>query len=100
MAAIAGVVLASCETGDHVVAPRSMYAESARLLRERLPKLGITTTFVEGTLEAYERAATAATKILYVETPSNPTLGVVDIAGVVALARRLASRPIAVVDGT
>ena len=56
MAAIAGVVLASCEAGDHVVAPRSMYAESARLLRERLPKLGITTTFVDGTVAAYAAA--------------------------------------------
>ena len=48
---------ASCSrpasAGDHIVAPRSMYAESARLFRERLPKLGITTTFVDGTRDAY-----------------------------------------------
>ena len=107
MAAIAGVVLTSCETGDHVVAPRSMYAESARLLRERLPKLGITTTFVDGTAEAYAAAMTERTRILYVETPSNPTLDVVDIAAVVALARSGAGslagslgRPLVVVDGT
>lgn len=107
MAAIAGVVLTSCETGDHVVAPRSMYAESARLLRERLPKLGITTTFVDGTADAYAAAMTERTRILYVETPSNPTLGVVDIAAVVALARSGAGslagslgRPLVVVDGT
>ena len=37
MAAIAGAILATCEAGDHIVAARSMYAESARLLRERLP---------------------------------------------------------------
>jgi methionine-gamma-lyase len=107
MAAIAGVLLASCEAGDHVVAPRSMYAESARLLRERLPKLGITTTFVDGTREAYAAAVTERTRILYVETPSNPTLGVVDIAAVAELARSLAKgagperpRPLVVVDGT
>jgi len=100
MAAIAGVVLASCEAGDHVVAPRSMYAESARLLRERLPKLGITTTFVDGTVAAYAAAATEQTRLLYVETPSNPTLGVVDIAGIVELARSLPRRPRVVVDGT
>ena len=92
MAAIAGVVLASCEAGDHVVAPRSMYAESARLLRERLPKLGITTTFVDGTPEAYAAAVTDRTRLLYVETPSNPTLGVVDIAAIAELARSLAGR--------
>jgi methionine-gamma-lyase len=100
MAAIAGVILASCEAGDHVIAPRSMYAESARLLRERLPKLGITTTFVDGTVAAYAAAVTERTRLLYVETPSNPTLGVVDIAGVVQLARTLPHRPKVVVDGT
>lgn len=100
MAAIAGVLLASCEAGDHVVAPRSMYAESARLLRERLPKLGITTTFVDGTRDAYAAAITERTRILYVETPSNPTLGVVDIAAIAELARSTPSRPLVVVDGT
>ncbi len=104
MAAIAGVLLARCETGDHVVAPRSMYAESARLLRERLPKLGIETTFVSGSRDAYAEAVTPRTRILYVETPSNPTLGVVDIAAIVALARSLGTAartaPLVVVDGT
>jgi methionine-gamma-lyase len=100
MAAIAGVLLARSLSGDEVVAPRSMYAESARLLRERLPRLGITTTFVEGTVEAYARSITERTRILFVETPSNPTLAVVDIAGIVALAREAPSRPLVVVDGT
>ena len=104
MAAIAGVLLASCEAGDHVVAPRAMYAESARLLRERLPKLGITTTFVEGTREAYAAAVTERTRVLYVETPSNPTLGVVDIAAIAELARSIEGgargRPRVLVDGT
>lgn len=85
MAAIAGAILATCEAGDHVVAPRSMYAESARLLRERLPRLGITTTFVDGAPEAYAAAITARTRMLYVETPANPTLAVVDLAAIVGL---------------
>jgi methionine-gamma-lyase len=100
MAAIAGVILATCEAGDHVVAPRSMYAESARLLRERLPKLGITTTFVDGTVAAYAEAMTERTRVLYVETPSNPTLGVVDIGGIVGVARTSPHRPRVIVDGT
>ncbi|MFO0742128.1 MAG: aminotransferase class I/II-fold pyridoxal phosphate-dependent enzyme [Labilithrix sp.] len=82
MAAIAGAILATCEAGDHIVAPRSMYAESARLLRERLPKLGITTTFVDGNVEAYAAAVTAKTRMLYVETPANPTLAVVDLEAI------------------
>src|SRR5205085_8749665 len=95
-----GVVLATCNAGDHVVAPRAMYAESARLFRERLPKLGITTTFVDGTRDAYAAAITNATKLLYVETPSNPTLGIVDIAAISALAKTILPRPLVIVDGT
>lgn len=100
MAAIAGVVLATCSAGDHIVAPRAMYAESARLFRERLPKLGITTTFVDGTRDAYAAAVGAKTRLLYVETPSNPTLGVVDVAAIAALAKSLSPSPLVVVDGT
>ncbi|MDF2695826.1 MAG: O-acetylhomoserine sulfhydrylase [Labilithrix sp.] len=100
MAAISGAVLAICEAGDHIVAPRSMYAESARLLRERLPRFGIQTTFVDGTPAAYAAAMTPRTRILYVETPSNPTLGVVDIAAIAELARGAAGRPLVLVDGT
>jgi len=87
MAAIAGVVLATCSAGDHIVAPRAMYAESARLFRERLPKLGITTTFVDGTRDAYAAAITNPTRMPYVETPSNPVCEIADIAGLAQIAR-------------
>ena len=88
MAAIAGSILSVCKQGDHVVAPRSMYAESARLLRERLPDLGITTTFVDGgDAAAYEAAMRPETRVVYIETPSNPVLRVTDIAAVARLAR-------------
>ena len=100
MAAISGAILTLCESGDHIVAPRSMYAESARLFRERLPRLGITTTFVDGTPEAYAEAMTPHTRVLYVETPSNPMLGVVDIGAIAALARSVSSPPALLVDGT
>ena len=88
MAAISGAVLSICQSGDHVVAPRSMYGESARLLRERLPRFGITTTFVDARdAGAYEAAITKATKLLYLETPSNPVLAVADVGAVVRLAK-------------
>lgn len=88
MAAITAAILGICASGDHVVAPRSMYGESARLLRERLPRFGIQTTFVDQTrVEAYEAAITPATKVLYVESPANPTLQLTDLRAVVALAR-------------
>ena len=99
MAAITATILGLCSQNDHVVAPQSMYGESARLLRERLPRFGIETTFVDQTrIEAYEAAITNATKVLYVESPANPTLQLTDLRAVVALAksRRLA----VVVDNT
>ena len=88
MAAISGAVLSLCESGSHVVAPRAMYAESARLLRERLPRFGITTTFVDALdPDAYAHAITPATRVLYIETPSNPVLGITDIESVTGLAK-------------
>ena len=88
MAAISGAVLSLCEAGSHIVAPRAMYAESARLLRERLPRLGITTTFVDALdPQSYARALTPATRLVYIETPNNPLLGVSDIAAIVAIAK-------------
>jgi methionine-gamma-lyase len=88
MAAVSGVVLAYCATGDHVVAPRSMYAESARLLRERLPRFGVDTTFVDATdVRAYAGAVRPTTRLLYIETPANPNLAIADVAAIVSLAR-------------
>ena len=99
MAAIAGTLFSICESGDHIVAPRAIYAETARLLRERLPKLGITTSFVEATSAgAYAAAVTPKTRVLYIETPANPTLGITDVAEVVALAR--AKNIVTVADNT
>ena len=96
MAAIAGTILASCVSGDHIVAPRSMYGESARFMRERLPRLGITTTFVDASPEAYAAATTPSTRLYYIETPSNPMLDVIDLAGI----RKAAGDRVVAVDST
>jgi methionine-gamma-lyase len=88
MAAISGALMALCAQGDHVVAPRSMYAESARLLRERLPRFGVETTFVDAAVPgAYDAALRPTTRLLYIETPANPNLAVADIGAIVALAK-------------
>lgn len=98
MAAIAGAVLSLVSAGDEVIAPRAMYAESARLLRERLPRFGISTTFVASSVAAYAQAITPATRVLYAETPQNPTLGLLDVRGLAELAE--ARGLTLVVDGT
>jgi cystathionine beta-lyase/cystathionine gamma-synthase len=65
-----------------------MYAETARLLRERLPRLGITTTFVEARdAAAYAAAIRPETRLLYIESPSNPILGISDVETLVGLAK-------------
>ncbi len=96
MAAIAGAVTTLCSQGDHIIAPRSMYGEAARLLRERLPRFGIETTFVDATAPgAYEQALRPNTRLLYVETPANPNLAVADLQAISALAKQRGLRTLA-----
>lgn len=87
MAAISGAVLTVLRAGDHVVAPRALYGETARLFREKLPAFGIRTSFLDDTSpEAFAAAMEPSTRLVYLETPSNPTLAVLDIAAITALA--------------
>jgi cystathionine beta-lyase/cystathionine gamma-synthase len=99
MAAISGALLSLLRAGDHVVAPWGLYGEAARLLRERLPRFGITTTFVDGSsIGAYEAAILPETRALYAETPVNPTLAITDLAAFAALGR--ARRLVTIADNT
>ncbi|MBL3728315.1 aminotransferase class I/II-fold pyridoxal phosphate-dependent enzyme [Lysinibacillus sp. HST-98] len=75
--------------GDHIVMTEDVYGGTYRFVTKVLPRFGISHTFVDFTdLAAVEAAITPATKLLYMETPSNPTLGITDICGVVALAKQ------------
>lgn len=100
MAAISAAILQSCGHGDHVVAGNTLYGGTFALLHDYLPaKCGITSTFVPAwDLDAVERAVTSRTRVLFVETMSNPTLRVADIPRLGALARRRGLRLI--VDNT
>lgn len=99
MAAVHGSLVAFLSSGDHVVAPRSLYAETARLLRGPLARFGVTTTFVDTTdLAAVEAAVRPETKVVYAETPANPTLAITDLAALAALAHAHDARLI--VDST
>lgn len=99
MAAVAASLESFLVTGDHVVASASMYAEAARLMRERLPRFGIETTFVDTTdLAAVRAAMRPRTRVLYAESPANPTLLVSDLAALAEIARAGGAK--LVVDGT
>jgi methionine-gamma-lyase len=81
MSAIAGTVMQLCNSGDHVVSSNTIYGGTHALLNEYLPlKAGIKTSFVDMTdLVAVEKAFNDRTRILYVETMSNPTLRIANI---------------------
>jgi cystathionine gamma-synthase len=87
MAAIGGAFLATLKAGDHVVADQNAYGGTFALLTDDLPRLGISATFVDmQDLSAVENALQANTKILHLETLSNPTMRVTDIPALVASA--------------
>jgi len=89
MGAITTTVLALLKAGDHVVAQRDIYGGVTKFFSEWLPKVGITTTFVDTTdYEQHERAIRPNTRLLYLESPTNPLLRVVDMKRTAVLARQ------------
>jgi methionine-gamma-lyase len=100
MSAIAATVLQCCDAGDHLVASDTLYGGTFALLNDFLPrKAGIETTFAPVTdFEAIEAAFTPRTRLLYVESMSNPTLVVSDIPRLAGIAHRHGAR--LVVDNT
>jgi methionine-gamma-lyase len=100
LAAIAATVMQLCDTGDHIVASRTVYGGTFALMHDYLPaKAGVTTTFVDvADLAAVERAFTPRTRVLYCESMSNPTLRVADIPRLAEIAHRHGAQ--LVVDNT
>ena len=87
MAATHALLTAHCGAGDHVILPRDLYGGTYRLLDKVLKRFGLEYDLVDQTdLEAVERSLRERTALIWVETPTNPLLDVVDIEGVVARA--------------
>src|SRR5229473_2561179 len=89
MNAITTSILALLKSGDHIVAQRDIYGGATKFLSQWLPRLGVEATLVD-TIEydQHARAIRPNTKLLYLESPTNPTLRVVDLKKVAALARQ------------
>jgi methionine-gamma-lyase len=98
MAAISTTLLTLLSAGDELISTRQIYGGAYRLMRNYLPRLGIKVHFVDGDLKGVEELVTPRTRVLYTETPTNPTLGVVDLRQAVRLARRF--KLTSVVDNT
>jgi cystathionine gamma-synthase len=99
MGAITTTIMALLKTGDHIVAQREVYGGVAKFLTQWLPRMGIETTFVEiADYEQYARAIQPNTKLLYLESPTNPALRVVDFKKAAALAQEY--KLISLIDST
>src|SRR6516225_1187565 len=88
MSAITTSILALVRSGDHIVAQRDIYGGATKFLTQWLPKFGVETTLVDTTdYEEHARAIRPHTRLLHLESPTNPTLRVVDLKKVSRLAR-------------
>ena len=87
MAAILATVMALMKSGEHVVASRSIFGATQQLFGNILPRFGVETTLVEATnVDAYRVAMRPGTRLVFVETPSNPLTEVLDVAALADVA--------------
>lgn len=87
MAAVTASMLCYLSAGDHVVAARALFGSCRYVVEELLPRFGIETTLIDGRdLEAWKAARRPNTKVFFLETPSNPTLEVIDLQAVANIA--------------
>lgn len=95
MAAVTAAVLSLLSAGDHIVSARALFGSCRYIVEDLCPRLGIASTLVDGPdLEAWRKAIRPNTKAFFFETPANPTLELVDIAAVSALAREIGAKVI------
>jgi methionine-gamma-lyase len=88
MAAISSALLGALKQGDELLSTAQLYGGSYRLMRDVFPDMGITVRHVGISLEGIESLVTPRTKVLYIETPTNPTLRLVNLEQAVAFAKK------------
>lgn len=93
MAAVSAALLCGIRAGDHVVAARALFGSCRWVVEKLMPQYGVETTLVDGTrMEEWEQAVRPNTKLFFLESPTNPTLEVVDLAAVSQLANSVGAR--------
>jgi len=98
MAAISSALLSALKSGDEVIASSQLYGGSYRLMRDVFPNLGIVVHRVGTDLAGIEDLVTPRCKVLYVESPTNPTLRLVDIDKAAAFAKK--HKLVSIIDNT
>lgn len=87
MAAVTTAILAPLRAGDHVVAAKAMFGSCRYVIEDLLPRYGIESTLVDGLdLDQWQRALRANTRTCFLESPTNPTLDVLDISAIAEIA--------------
>ena len=93
MAAVTTAILAPLKAGDHLVASRALFGSCLYVVQDLLPRYGIETTLVDGAnLDEWQRAVRPNTKTFFLESPTNPTLDVLDIPGIAEIAHKAGAR--------
>ena len=93
MAAVSAAILCQLKAGDHIVAARALFGSCRWVVETLAPKYGIECTLVDGRfIENWEKAVRPNTKVFFLESPTNPTLEVVDIAAVSKLANQIGAK--------
>ncbi|RXH20873.1 O-succinylhomoserine sulfhydrylase [Bradyrhizobium guangzhouense] len=93
MAAVTTAILAPLKAGDHVVASRALFGSCLYVIQDLLPRYGIETTLVDGAnLDQWQRAVKPNTKTFFLESPTNPTLDVLDIPSIAEIAHKGGAR--------
>lgn len=87
MAAVTAALMGQVRAGDHVVAARALFGSCLYIVEDLLPRFGVETTLVDGgDLDQWRAAVRPTTKVFFIETPTNPTLEIYDIAAIAEIA--------------
>jgi len=93
MGAISAALMCQVKAGDHVVSARALFGSCRWVVEKLMPQYGVDSTLVDGTdLDAWKAAIRPNTKVLFLESPTNPTLELVDVAAVAQLAKEIGAK--------
>jgi len=99
MAAVTATMVAALKAGDHVVASAALFGGCRYVVETFLPRFGVQSTLIDGTdLDAWAAAVRPQTRVFFMESPTNPTLSLVDIEGVARIRDEKAPEALVVVD--
>lgn len=88
MAAVTATLIGQLKTGDHIVAAKALFGSCRYVIEELLPRFGVASTLVDGTdLAQWQAAVRPETKVFFLESPTNPTLEVLDIEAIAKIAK-------------